>query len=83
MGRIAERTNYVSDVVAFIKTAQLCRRKTYLLHNNGYRAALNVCISNGQRHPLAILTNTYNDEIACLATLCYQWGFNLKKINLL
>ena len=83
MCRISKRTNYVCYVVALVKATQLSRRQANLLYNNGYSTTFYVGIGNGQRHTFAIIANADDYKVACLTALCNQWGFNLKKENLL
>ena len=77
MGGIAQRTDDVGHVVANVEIAQLGRRKTNLLYNKHDGAALQVGAGYGEWHTLAFFAHTDDNEVARLAALGYQRGFNL------
>ena len=80
---ITERTNHVGNIITFVQLTEFCRRKTYFLYNNGYCTLLNVCIGNGKRHTLALVTYSDNDKVTCLAALGNHWCLNLEEEYLL
>ena len=79
MSGVAERTNNVCYIVAFVKVAKFCGRKTHLLHNNSDRTTLDAGICDGQRHTLATFTDSYDNEVAGFSAFCDKRGFNLEK----
>ena len=44
---------------------------------------MDVCVGDGQRHTLTLLSYTYNDEVTSLAAFCNQRRFNLQEEYLL
>ena len=57
-------------MIALIEHTEFLGRKTNLLNDQRNGTFLNICPSNGQRHTLAFLVYTYDDEVASLTTLC-------------
>ena len=78
VGRVAEWSHHVVNLIALVQGAELGRRKSYLLYHQGDGAFLDVGIGDGQRHALAVVIYTDDDEVASLAALGDEWSFHIE-----
>ena len=67
MGSLAQRTDHVGQFVADVHLTKTRRRQSYFLHDKRDGATLGVCLGNGERYTLAVLSDADNDEMACTA----------------
>ena len=82
MRRIAQWTNHIGDVFALVEVAQLNRRKANLLHHECDCTFRYVGIGNGERHTLAFVAYSYDNEVSGLSTFGNQWSLNVEAIHL-
>ena len=66
---ISQRPNHIGNIVTLIEFAQTGRRKSNLLNNKCDGTLVNISICYCEWHTLALITYSYYDEIASLATL--------------
>ena len=78
MGRVAEWSHHVVNLIALVQSAELGRGETYLLYHQRDGAFLDVGIGDGQRHTFAVVIYTDDDEVASLAALGDEWSFHIE-----
>ena len=83
MSGISERSYHIGHIVAHIEVAELDGRKSHFLNDDGDGAALDVGISNGQRHAFAFLAYANNDEIAGFSAFGNQRSLEFEKEHFL
>ena len=78
VGRVAEWSHHVVNLIALVQGAKLGRGESYLLYHQRDGAFLDVGIGDGQRHALAVVIYTDDDEVASLAALGDEWSFHIE-----
>ena len=78
MGRVAEWSHHVVNLIALVQGAEFGRGEAYLLYHQGDGAFLDVGIGDGKRHALAVVIYTDDDEVASLAALGDEWSFHIE-----
>ena len=78
VGRVSEWTYHVVNLIVLVQGAELGRRKSYLLYHQCDGAFLDISIGDGERHTLAVVIYTDDDEVASLAALGDEWSFHIE-----
>ena len=78
VGRVAEWSHHVVNLIALVQGAKLGRGESYLLYHQRDGTFLDVGIGDGQRHALAVVIYTDDDEVASLAALGDEWSFHIE-----